>query len=169
MRATFLPLSGGDAGTLQTLEVMRRLAIGAHADPTVRMLAVRLAAQAGGGLDTYSLTTIARIRLYLERRVRFVRDPRYMEAVHDPRQLLTTIRARGFCAGDCDDVATVAAALGLSIGLRARFVAIGRAAFEHVYAELADPAGGPWRDIDTTRPWQTIPAAYQRRRLVYDV
>lgn len=165
MATQFLPLTEGDAGTFRTVALMRRLAIAAHTDPVVRGMASQLAAPARGDVPLQ----IARLRRFLRDRCRFVADPRYAEAVTPPRHLLTTIRTRGHCAGDCDDVATLGAALGLSIGLPARFVVIGRQAFEHVYAELMDPGGGHWYQLDVTRPFQRIPAAYLARRVVVDL
>ena len=102
----------------------------------------------------------AALRAYLRRAVRFLRDPDGAEQVTPPAQLLATIARQGYAQGDCDDVATLAAAMGLSIGLVARFVVLGfggpRGPYEHVYAELAaPPAPGRnpvWLDMDTTRP-----------------
>jgi transglutaminase-like putative cysteine protease len=98
------------------------------------------------------------MRGWLEDHVMFVRDPTNQELVHDPALVVRAIRARGVVHLDCDDVATVAAALGLAVGLRARFVvaAFRDRAYRHVWTELGDPRGGRWIEMDITRPAQGL-------------
>jgi transglutaminase-like putative cysteine protease len=65
----------------------------------------------------------------------------------------------GRIAADCDDIAALAAALGLALGLRARFLVVefeGQAGFGHIWTALAVP-GGEWVDCDPTRPATTSP------------
>ena len=94
------------------------------------------------------------IRGWLADRWRFVADPKGLERVTTPHQLLLDFQRTATLAGDCDDVAVLAASMGLIAGLRSRYVAVG---FEgptrpvrHVFAELATPLG--WVDMDITRP-----------------
>lgn len=96
-----------------------------------------------------------RIREYLEERVAFVPDPLGVELLKSPVYMLREIDADGRATGDCDDVAILGAALGLAVGLPARFVLLAftpGAPYEHVYTELQTEGG--WLELDTTRPHQ---------------
>lgn len=79
-------------------------------------------------------------------RIRYVRDIRNIETLHDPVTLLN----QG--AGDCDDKAILLAALLLSIGHRVRFVAVAFTPdqYSHVWAQ--DQVYGKWIDLEPTEP-----------------
>jgi transglutaminase-like putative cysteine protease len=82
------------------------------------------------------------------------------EVVTFPETLITgQLLPFGRIAADCDDIATLAAALGLALGLRARLLVVefaGQDGFGHIWTALAVP-GGEWIDCDPTRPIQTPP------------
>lgn len=165
------PLSPGDAGTWQTVDAMRRLVYEAAADPFVRAWGVEIVRQVQPR-DAWG--QIAAIRAFLAARVLFLDDPVGVELVHAPRALLAEIEARYLAHGDCDDVATLGAALGAVVGVPSRFVLLGFGApgapFAHVYAELwaALPNGGRWVDLDTTAqmPQHEREAIISRRQIV---
>ena len=95
------------------------------------------------------------LRLWLERHIEFLRDPHGTELLQTPTRLLVLLGTQGYAAADCDDVAMLGAALGLSIGLRARFQLIGQGQqYEHVWTELSDPLRDDWQELDITRPYQ---------------
>ena len=115
----------------------------------------------GAGSDGERIT---RLNDYLTSHTEFLPDPFLAEALVPPLIAVDKIRATGVFQGDCDDVAVVTAALGLSIGLMARFVAVsfdGRG-YGHVWTELASPNDGVWVTIDPTRPAQNVPTIVQR-------
>jgi hypothetical protein len=91
---------------------------------------------------------------------RFLPDPLHAEALHDPAWVVGQILTAGQVRLDCDDVAMLVAAMGLSIGLRARFTVIGfnfpNAPYRHVFAELADPRRPRWLAVDPTKPVQGL-------------
>lgn len=98
------------------------------------------------------------IREFLQDHLQFVPDPDGQELLRTPEYLVTLIRDQGLAYGDCDDVAILGAALGMSIGIPARFVLLGfspTGPFSHVYTELATPEG--WQELDTTAPDQFPP------------
>lgn len=107
------------------------------------------------------------IRRWIEPRVYFLADPTYAEALHAPEWSLRQILHRGTVGLDCDDVAMLAAALGLSIGLRARFVVVGfnspQAPFRHVWTDLAALNRPKWVAIDPTRETQGLGRFYIQR------
>lgn len=75
--------------------------------------------------------------------IRYVRDPAEVEMVQTPKVTLQTRR------GDCDDKATLLAALLESIGFKTRFAAIGVAGgpYSHVYTEAR--LGTAWIPLET--------------------
>lgn len=107
----------------------------------------------------------AHIRRFLERTTRFVEDPPGVELIRTPAFMLEKVECEGYAEGDCDDVAVLGAALGLSAGLPARFVLYafeGGALYEHVFTELMTPAGAV--ELDTTRPAQMPPGIVVARQ-----
>lgn len=102
---------------------------------------------------------IQALRDWLASRVSFMPDPYGVELLRTPEYMLEQIRREGVVRGDCDDVATLAAALGLAGGFPARFVlyAFGHALpFSHVFCELHTLCRG-WLELDVTRPAQLPP------------
>lgn len=138
--------------------------------PLVRQMAASIV---DGIPGLQSSLQIRAIRNWIEDHVGFLRDPRGMELLWTPELMVRTILTKGHLNVDCDDVATLAAALGLSIGLRARFVLVGfhtpAAPFRHVWTDLADPRGSSWIDLDTTRPSQPYAMAAISRRTTQEV
>lgn len=150
-QATFHSIGDGPAAGLDAVHRMRELVRDQCALPLVRETAVRIAH--GTGID--AAQQAARIRAWLSRHVGFIRDPFGIEGLTEPVAQLLWLQNVGWLDGDCDDVATLGAALGQAIGLPARFVLLGRlGGFEHVWAELGDPLTGAWYDLDITRPFQ---------------
>lgn len=97
---------------------------------------------------------------YVKSTVRYVRDIRSAEVLHDP---LTLMGFPGHLAGDfrpcpearagdCDDMAILLSALLESIGHQTRFraVAYQREQFAHVWVQ--DRVGGAWLDLEATEP-----------------
>lgn len=78
--------------------------------------------------------------------VRYVRDIRGIETVHDPETLLHLM------AGDCDDKSILLASLLESIGHRTRFIAVSYTPgqFSHVWVQ--DYIRGQWVDLEPTEP-----------------
>lgn len=152
------PLPLGDDGTRLTLERMRDAVVTAVTHPLVRWFAVDCARQARTG-DIRG--QIAAIRAFLTQHVHFVPDPLTVEWLTPPPALLQTIVDRYYTMADCDDVATLGAALGGAIGIPSRFVVLGfvhpNAPMGHVYTELFD--GTQWVELDITRSAQQLPMA----------
>lgn len=163
--AHFGTIGNGRAGTYDTLHRMIALVRSDRAWPGVRLLAASIVAGVPG---TSPVAQIGAIRAWLSDHVRFLRDPRGVELLHAPSWQVAEYNRTGSLSVDCDDVAMLAAALGMAIGLRARFVVLGRQSFEHVYAELAPPNGLPWLEQDITREQQdpAILATFQLRQTI---
>jgi Transglutaminase-like superfamily len=102
---------------------------------------------------------IAALDRWMRAHFRFVRDPLGQERLHTPAELLADVARRGAAWADCDDAAILAAALALSIGIPARYVAVAflerRAPYAHVWVELQNGGGG-WWIVDPTRGSQML-------------
>jgi transglutaminase-like putative cysteine protease len=85
---------------------------------------------------------------FVQNQVRYVQDVNGVETVQTP---VVTLQNR---AGDCDDKATLLAALLESIGHETRFKAVGFQynAISHVYVETK--IGTRWVPLDATEPYE---------------
>jgi len=150
-------LSSGETGIYQTVRLMRQQARQSAIDPLVR----ETAARAVFGVPGNDGTMQARIlRDWIASRTVFLADPLYTEALHQPAAMVARILRRGVIQLDCDDVALLTAALGLSIGLRARYIIVGfrspAAPFQHVWCDLSGVGREAWVTVDPTRPSQPL-------------
>lgn len=145
----------GDAQTRDTLARMRKLIYDASDDAQVVQLARTIVA----GVSGHDFTAQARaVRAWLVKHFRFVRDPRSIELLEEPSVHIRNVQRTGYTQGDCDDAATLGAALASAIGMDGQLTAeafmFKDAPYQHVFAVLNTPAGP--LDLDTTRP-QSIP------------
>ena len=136
----------GIGGIRATLAAMRQAALQAHTTMEVRSLAESIVENVAPKNYRGELEAI---QDWVKTNIRYTRDPMYAEALKTPHALLESRQ------GDCDDQATLVAALALSIGFKPRFVAIGTnfyGAFDHVYTEVR--LGTVWLSVETTEPVQ---------------
>jgi transglutaminase-like putative cysteine protease len=143
------PLAPGAAGVRQTLCAMRRLAINGASNPLVRSCALGLIRDARVPAADYQGEARALFRWVCDR-IRYTRDTTDVELLQAP--WITLAEA----SGDCDDKATLLAALLRSVGTPARlaFRAIGTnpqnpGQFGHVY--LVARWGAQRVPLDATR------------------
>lgn len=121
-----------EAGIKRLQQVCRRLAERAAADEGFRA--------ATAGLD------VPRIFRLIRDRIAYRHDPRDVELVVAPIELLRRMQA-GAAVADCEDIATLAAAIALVNGIRARLVAYGTGRrWYHIACELQ--SGGRWIAVD---------------------
>jgi hypothetical protein len=129
-RVTRGVLPGGDAGTRTTLGLMQRLALEGSRDVAVREAAIDAVRMAGVRPHDHRGETFALFE-WVRDRIRFTRDILNVETLQGPRYTLHVM------AGDCDDRATLLAAMMRSIGLPADFRVSASnpntRAFSHVY------------------------------------
>jgi hypothetical protein len=154
---------GGDAGVEQTIGVMRQLIDEAMADPSFVNQAVSIVGSAPAHDEVAELQAIYN---FVDRNIRFVKDPVTKEKLIPPQELLKV------GAGDCDDIAMLTAALLMAVGYPARLVTVAAAQcgsdFSHVYTEGELPPGsGNWIPLDSARPdsqFGLAPQTYTRKR-----
>ncbi len=146
-----LTIGTGDRGARQVVTVMRQEVHTAIRNP----LTIR-AAESIIPTNADAATQVAALRGWLQSHIEFLMDPHGTELLRTPDYMLEIIREDGYAKGDCDDVATLAATLGLAVGFPARFVLFSlgpNLPFSHVFCELFTLCKG-WLELDTTRPAQ---------------
>lgn len=116
----------------------------------VRNLAVKLTSNGfwnGRGLKQKDFGGEAkRLNDYVRDEIRYVGDINGVEVVMTPETILEV------GAGDCDDKATLLAALLLSIGHQPRFVAVSLDGREFCHVWVQDLIERRWVDLETTEP-----------------
>lgn len=129
-------------GMLDTVKLMRKLARDGSRSMFIRNTAAQTIFLQP---ERHELHEIESIFDFVRDHIRYVRDPLFYEAVAVPEQVL----ALGF--GDCDDKATLLAAMLESVGYPSRFVVAGYSSAdrpEHVYLQVL--INGQWIDADAT-------------------
>lgn len=159
------PLLSGEAGTKQTVALMRKLIDHAVGDQSF----VRFAKELVRGVLAYNdVGEASAVYEWVKRNIRYTKDPVTKETLYPPAELLK-IRS-----GDCDDIAMLLGALMIALGYPARLVTISANAsdpneFSHVYLEAEVPPGsGQWIAMDAARPGAQFgvePPVYYRKRV----
>ena len=137
----FLP--DGAIGVQQTLNLMKSLVRKYKAFLPLRTLAVQIV-QNVQGKDWRG--EIVAVQNWVQNNIRYVKDITDVETLHSP-DIMLNVRA-----GDCDDQATLVAALLEAIGHPTGFVAMGFSPgeYDHVYAITR--LGNSWLSVETTEP-----------------
>lgn len=106
------------------------------------------------------------IRAYVADHIKFVPDPVGIENITPPQEHMRLLQKVRIVLGDCDDAATLSAAMGKSLGIGASFKILAfrkpDAPYQHVITYL-HPRGGMVIDMDTTRPAQNLPPTTTRQ------
>ena len=123
------------AGNLETVKVMRSLARERMTHPKVRQLALNIIS--GGAIGSHNYLDEAQILgEFVQKNVRYVRDPHGVEQLHDPLYMIQKIE-EGTAQGDCDDQALLLATLLLSIGAQPYFAMVryttNGGSYNHIY------------------------------------
>lgn len=146
-RSQLLAIPDGPAGTRETLRVMARITRQYRKTLPVRQLALSIVRNVQGHKNFRG--QVAAIHSWVKNNIQFVRDIHGVETIQTPPKTVE------FGQGDCDDQAVLVAALLMSVGFPARFVAIKTqtfAPFVHVYTETR--LGTVWFPVETTERWK---------------
>jgi hypothetical protein len=155
-----LTLPAGDAGVLSTLWVMRACADDAveSGGPTART-GTALAAKSG----RVPADQLRAVYEFLAKSITFKRDPHNLENVRHPDQLIDEINEYGQTSADCDDVATLAAALLRQMGLRPALAVVSiKPGGQYHHVTAAALVDGQLRIIDPQERCTVIPNAATR-------
>lgn len=82
---------------------------------------------------------------------RYTNDAYHVEQVKTPHRILTEVSSGGTSLVDCDDIATLIAAMALTLGRRCQFVVVGFGApgvFTHVFTRVQEPRSKEWIAVD---------------------
>lgn len=150
--ALTLQLPPGDQGVYCTLAAMRAVIEHAAAQPELQAIARRF--------GQYQQAAPRRIYEWLRDSRRFRRDPRSVELLRHPCQVLAQLGAGVSPAIDCDDVAMLGASLLRALNIPRVLVVYGKDAggpFTHVFYGTFDLSDGrgPW--VENERPAGFVP------------
>lgn len=158
-----LTIAEGKRGTIQTLQMMAKLAIAGSKDLDIRDTATELV-QGLDQKDFFGETCV--LTEFVRDKIRYVRDIRDVETIHYAPTILNKAR------GDCDDKAILLSALLLSIGHHPRFVAAAIRPDEYFHVWVQDLLNGNWLDLETTEPIQCgdrVPLPPGARLLTFEI
>jgi len=138
-----LTIRSGDGGVTDTLRLMAQLARQFKTDPLVRQTGMRIVQPCPGKDD---LCEVSAIQNWVRSNIRYTSDVLDVETLHTP---LYTLQER---AGDCDDQATLTAALLMTVGIPAAYCAVGvnGGSYSHVMAFAGVRNQGRWVSVETT-------------------
>ena len=140
---TLKNISSGLGGIETTLAYMRAYVEEYKIHPAVRELALKLTRN----LPQKDFDGEARVLFdYVQNSIRYVRDINGVETVQTPLKTLE------YGAGDCDDKASLLAALLESLGHETRFYAVGFRPANVSHVLLQCKIHGQWVALETTEP-----------------
>lgn len=140
-------------GAPQTVAVMKHAALASQQHLPVRLMAEQVCQ----GLQSKDYTSEALALYYFVlNHVRYMRDPRTIEYVRAPYVLINEMLAGKVPSADCDDEASLLAALILSTGGECRFATVafrkvyynGEPQYSHVFVQAREPKTGSWLTLD---------------------
>jgi hypothetical protein len=140
-------------GAPQTVALIKKYALEAQTDPTVRLLAEEIVS----GLNSKDyLSEIAAVYYYTLEHVRYANDPRTVELVRRPARVVAELASGKTPSLDCDDLVAFQAALLLALGREVRVVTIafqkarhrGQVQYSHVYLQVREPSTSKWIVLD---------------------
>jgi hypothetical protein len=137
-------IPNNDQGNFQTVKEMITDAHRCMRLPLVRSLALKIIEQAG--IQSHDFLEECRaLAEFVQKYVRYVRDPTGIEQLHSPLYMIDKIKA-GVAQGDCDDQALLLAALLLSVGAQPFFAIVRYRSttgpFNHIYTVVYEKNWG---------------------------
>lgn len=138
-------------GTPQTLKLMRDYAVGKEGEQSfvVRQYAESIVRQIA---PKDYLSEILAIHAWTTSPVfRYTNDALHVEQVKSPLRILNEVAQTGRSLVDCDDIATLVAALALTLGRKCEFAVVGFGAsdsYTHVFTRIQEPKSREWIIVD---------------------
>lgn len=116
------------------------------------------------------LSEIIAVRNFVHEKCKYSNDALGVEQVQDPERICDQIVKYGKAVTDCDDMATLMAALFRQLGRETEFVTVGfgpQGSYSHVFPRVREPKSGKW--IVTDPVAGTNEAAMLRRVTTYKI
>lgn len=152
LKSTRVQIAGGDRGIAQTIRYMYGAVMGNEGvhSAEIRRQALKIVELVASRDQQREIATILQ---WVKNNIKFRGE--YAETVQTP---LVTLQLK---AGDCDDQATLIAALLSSLGYKTRFSTVAADssapwAYSHVFTEVFQRKTGRWVSVDSTVP-QSVP------------
>lgn len=148
-------ISGGRAGTVQTLREMAKLVREGTSHPSVVQAAHKVVRRVPPRDDVATMDAMLR---EVRRRMRYTRDPLGTELVKAPWVGIDMSNLSGEPEPmDCDDATTMLASLLGAVGIPSKFVVVATDSnrprdFSHVYLKAKDTKTGRWYALDPIVP-----------------
>ena len=134
----------GEIGTLQTLAMMKQLALGAQNSQKLCNLVM--------SLPFYAPDIVQKVDQFLRSKFTYMSEE--IETLVAPEYMLMALENNGAISGDCDDISTLQGAIYKCLGIPVRFVAIrsqrDNPNYDHVFSEVKQ--GDLWIPYDVTLP-----------------
>lgn len=157
-----IPLSAGEKGTDETVDLMRQLVRKSLMDPATKAAAV-MAAKAVSPNDVNGY--VKAVWQAVREKIRYVPDYHGQEELTSPAIHSRRILNGGQSWGDCDDFSMLGAAWLISLGVPARFEVVASpkngGAYDHV--RVAGLTRNGWVPLETTM--MKVPFGMQARTL----
>lgn len=161
IQSDLIPLSGGIAGTEETIIYMQRLALQGSRLEKLRGLAEHLVRSLPA--RDYAAEAVA-VENWVRAHLRFTRDGLLTETLKTPERMLNEVAAYSIFTGDCDDASILVAALLLALGHAPAFQVLGRGKMPHhvnvidrTSGQVLDPTGNPAGAFGYVRAYDVVP------------
>lgn len=147
-------------GAPHTVRHIKRVALQAQTHYPLRLLAEDIVGQIGS--KDYTSEILA-VYYWVIGHVRYANDPRTVELVRSPREILTRLKANvsrlrsGWRPSlDCDDIVALLVALFMILGREVRILTVafknafynGKRQYQHVYVQVREPRTLQWIVLD---------------------
>ena len=116
------------------------------------------------------LSEILAVRNFVHEKCKYSNDALGVEQVQDPERICDQIIKHGKAVCDCDDIATLMAALCRQLGRETEFIIVGfgrAGSYSHVFVRVKEPKSGQWIVLDPVAG--TNEAAMLRRVTTHQV
>jgi len=144
---------GDFRGAPHTVELIKRYALQAQRNASVRLLAEQIVQ--GLGSKDYASEILA-VYYWVLSHTRYANDPRTVELVKDPSLVARELAAGKVPSLDCDDMVALLVALYLSLGRQVQIVTVafknlfynGERQYSHVLVRVLEPRTRTWTLVD---------------------
>jgi hypothetical protein len=165
--ATCFAIGSGEGANRKTVDVMIKLARNAAKNPKVQQLARKIVEN----IKSHNFLEECQVLgAWVQKNVRYVRDPRGLEQLTTPEVLVDRLKKGEKLFGDCDDMSLLLASLILCVGARPYFAIVKYysrwGAFNHIYLVVYERNGkNPIKRLSLDPILKTKPIGFEVKSL----